>query len=111
MYIGIGTIVVIVIIVLVILMLRRRLCSADAPTRIICRMSKALWRLRLYQPSSACRILSGQFQPGRAGHAGNGICGSGAVARPGRPGRVEADEAWLRLSLQVQAIDPRRQPP
>jgi hypothetical protein len=41
MYIGIGTVVVIVIIVLVILMLRRRLCYTDAPTRIICRMSKA----------------------------------------------------------------------
>jgi len=59
MYIGIGTIVVIVIIVLVILMLRRRLCSAAAPARIICRMSKAPWWPRLYQPSSACRILSG----------------------------------------------------
>jgi len=28
-----------------------------------------------------------QFQPGRAGQGGVEICGSGAVARPGRPGR------------------------
>src|SRR5690348_5706453 len=30
-----------------------------------------------------------QFQPGRTGQGGVEICGSGAVARPGRPGRIE----------------------
>jgi hypothetical protein len=75
MYIGIGTVVLIVLIVLVILMLRRRLCCAAAPTRII-------WRA-----SNIVRLVSAW-----AGGAGRyEICGGGAVARPGRPGQVEAD--------------------
>ena len=75
MYIGIGTVVLIVLIVLVILMLRRRLCCAAAPTRIICCVSN------IVRPVSAWVAGAGRYE----------ICGSGAVARPGRPGQVEAD--------------------
>lgn len=69
------------------------------------------------QPLGLCNAshvlgIAGPFQPGRPGQ-GRRNCGSDAVlvraAR--RLGQGKAGLAWLRLSLQVQALDPRRHTP
>ena len=73
------------------------------------RMSKALWRLSYINHPRHAEYCHARFSLGGRGRE---VTESVAVERLRvRAGRAESRQAWLRLSLQVQAIDPRRQPP